>query len=45
MSERIKVFKCPNCGEVIKLDKSEYDLLLNEVRNDEFAKTLFEFSE
>lgn len=32
--------KCPNCGEVIKLDKSDYDLLLNEVRNEEFNKTL-----
>lgn len=27
--------KCPNCGEVIKLDKSQYDALLNEVEKTE----------
>ena len=32
--------KCPNCGEIIKLDKSDYDLLLNEVRNEEFEKSI-----
>ena len=32
--------KCPNCGKIIKLDKSDYDLLLNEVRNEEFEKSI-----
>lgn len=30
--------KCPHCGEIIKLDKSAYDSLLNEVEKDEINK-------
>lgn len=29
---------CPKCGEIIKLDKSNYDALLNEVENEEIEK-------
>ena len=27
--------KCPNCGQVIKIDKSSYDALLSEIEKDE----------
>ena len=30
--------KCPKCGEIIKLDKSSYDALLNEIEKDEINK-------
>ncbi len=30
--------KCPKCGEVIELDKSSYDALLNEVEKEELDK-------
>ena len=30
--------KCPKCGEIIKLDKSSYDALLNEVEKEELEK-------
>ena len=30
--------KCPNCGEVIKLDKSSYDALLSEIEKEELEK-------
>lgn len=30
--------KCPKCGEIIKLDKSAYDSLLNEVEREEIDK-------
>lgn len=30
--------KCPNCGEIIKLDKSSYDALLNEIEKEELDK-------
>ncbi len=30
--------KCPNCGEIIKLDKSSYDSLLNEIEKEEIEK-------
>jgi len=30
--------KCPKCGEIIKLDKSSYDSLLNEVEREEIEK-------
>lgn len=29
---------CPNCGETIKLDKSSYDALLNEIEKEELDK-------
>ena len=32
--------KCPNCGEVIKLDKSSYDALLSEIEKEEIEKRL-----
>ncbi len=32
--------KCPNCGEIIKLDKSSYDALLNEIEKEEIEKRL-----
>lgn len=34
--------KCPKCGEVIKLDKSVYDSLLNEVEKEEINKRVAE---
>ena len=30
--------KCPNCGEIIKLDKSSYDALLSEIEKEEIEK-------
>ena len=30
--------KCPNCGQIIKLDKSDYDALLSEVEKEEINK-------
>ena len=30
--------KCPNCGEIIKLDKSSYDALLSEIEKEELDK-------
>ena len=30
--------KCPKCGEIIKLDQSDYDSLLREVEKEEIAK-------
>lgn len=32
--------KCPNCGEIIKLDKSSYDALLNEIEKEEIERRL-----
>ena len=32
--------KCPNCGTVFQVDKSEYSQILQQVRNDEFDKEL-----
>lgn len=34
--------KCPKCGEVIKLDKSSYDALLNDVEKEEIEKRVKE---
>lgn len=34
--------KCPNCGEIIKLDKSSYDALLGEVEKEEISKRVNE---
>ena len=34
--------KCPNCQHVIKLDKSEYDALLNDVEKEEIDKRVNE---
>ncbi len=34
--------KCPNCGEVIKLDKSSYDALLGEIEKEEINKRVSE---
>lgn len=34
--------KCPNCGKLIKLDKSSYDTLLNEVEKEEINKRVSE---
>lgn len=34
--------KCPNCQHVIKLDKSEYDALLNDVEKEELEKRVSE---
>ncbi len=34
--------KCPNCGEVIKLDKSSYDALLGEIEKEEISKRVNE---
>ena len=30
--------KCPKCGEIIKLDKSEYDSLLSDIKQEEIDK-------
>jgi len=32
--------KCPKCGEIIKLDNSQYDLLLNEVKDEAFKNEI-----
>ena len=37
--------KCPKCGEVIKLDKSEYDALLNDISEAEIEKKVQEQKE
>ena len=34
--------KCPKCGEVIKLDKSSYDALLNDIEKEELNKRVEE---
>ena len=34
--------KCPKCGEIIKLDKSSYDALLNDVEKEELNKRVEE---
>lgn len=34
--------KCPNCGEIIKLDKSSYDALLGEIEKEEISKRVNE---
>ncbi len=34
--------KCPNCGEIIKLDKSSYDALLGEIEKEEISKRVSE---
>lgn len=34
--------KCPKCGEIIKLDKSSYDALLNDIEKEEIDKRVFE---
>lgn len=32
--------KCPNCGEVFQIDENSYASIIQQVRNDEFAKEL-----
>ena len=32
--------KCPKCGEVFEIDETNYNLLISQVRNDEFNKEL-----
>ena len=34
--------KCPKCGEIIKLDKSSYDALLNDIEKEEIDKRVKE---
>lgn len=34
--------KCPKCGEIIKLDKSSYDALLNDIEKEEIEKRIKE---
>ena len=34
--------KCPKCGEIIKLDKSDYDALLNNIEKEEINKRVQE---
>ena len=34
--------KCPKCGEIIKLDKSDYDALLNNIEKEEVEKRVKE---
>ena len=34
--------KCPKCGEIIKLDKSDYDALLNNIEKEELDKRVKE---
>ena len=34
--------KCPKCGEIIKLDKSDYDALLNNIEKEEIDKRVKE---
>ncbi len=34
--------KCPKCGEIIKLDKSSYDALLNDIEKEELNKRVEE---
>lgn len=34
--------KCPKCGEIIKLDKSSYDALLNDIEKEEINKRVEE---
>ncbi len=37
--------KCPNCGKVFAIDESGYAALLAEVRNEEFERTVKQFSD
>ena len=30
--------KCPNCGQVFKIDESNYDSIVRQIRNHEFEK-------
>ena len=32
--------KCPNCGEVIRIDESDYMQIVSQVRDKEFEKEL-----
>ena len=32
--------KCPNCGEVFKVDESDYDQILKQVRDKEFLREI-----
>ena len=33
-------FKCPNCGQMFKVDEGDYANIVQQVRNDEFQKEL-----
>ena len=32
--------KCPNCGEVFKVDESDYNQILKQVRDKEFLREI-----
>ena len=34
--------KCPNCGQVFKIDESNYDSIVRQIRNHEFDKEVKE---
>lgn len=38
----MKEIKCPNCGQMFKIDESGYESIVNQIRNAEFEKELKE---
>ena len=38
----MKDIKCPSCGKNFKIDPSNYDQLLSQIKNDEFNKQIDE---
>ena len=38
----MKDIKCPSCGKTFKIDQSNFDQLLSQIKNDEFNKQIDE---
>ena len=38
----MKDIKCPSCGKTFKIDQSNFDQLLSQIKNDEFHKQIEE---
>ena len=38
----MKDIKCPSCGKTFKIDQSNFDQLLSQIKNDEFNKQINE---
>ncbi len=39
----MKDLRCPSCGKTFKIDPTDYDDLLNQIRDDEFTKQINEY--
>ena len=40
--EIVNEIKCPNCGKIFKIDETNYESILKQVRDDEFNKQISE---